>query len=98
MVANRPDSDAFTQQQLLRLTMRKLKLTREQFCTHMCISISMLDRWLLPEDDANASSMPECGKAHLREVLNRQRYRVELDMRDSSGSCQLSVSLNSDSK
>jgi ketosteroid isomerase-like protein len=51
--------------------MRKLKLAREQLCTRLCTSILMLDRWLLPEDDPNAMSMPECGKAYLREVLDR---------------------------
>jgi hypothetical protein len=76
MEADRPNSDALTQQQLLWKAMDELGLTREQLGMRLCVAIRTLDEWLLPVDDPNARVMPETGKTYVRDILERQRKRL----------------------
>jgi transcriptional regulator with XRE-family HTH domain len=62
-----------TQQELLRRAMDELRMTRSEFAERLSVSVRTLDKWLLPDDSVDARTMPEMGKAYVREILEWHR-------------------------
>lgn len=62
-----------TQQELLRLAMAELGMTRAQFAARICVPVRTLDKWLLPPDSRDANPMPAMGISYVRDLLEWNR-------------------------
>ncbi|QRR11821.1 transcriptional regulator (plasmid) [Burkholderia sp. MS455] len=62
-----------TQQELLRLAMAELGMTRAQFAARICVPGRTLDKWLLPSDSHDANPMPAMGISYVRDLLEWHR-------------------------
>lgn len=72
----RKKPSAVTQQELLRIAMDELGMTRAQLAGRLSVAIRTLDKWLLPAESPDYREMPEMGKAYMREILEWNRRSV----------------------
>lgn len=61
------------QQELLRLAMKELNLTREGIAARIHAPLRSLNKWLLPENSADFRPMPDLGKAFVRDIIRWSR-------------------------
>lgn len=61
------------QQELLRLAMKELNLTREGIAARIHAPLRSLNKWLLPENSADFRPMPDLGKAFVRDIIRWNR-------------------------
>lgn len=67
------DLETLAQQDLLRVAMERLGMTRAEFAARLSIAVRTLDKWLLPSDSADARTMPEMGRSYVCEILKWQK-------------------------
>ncbi|AOI94161.1 aspartate carbamoyltransferase catalytic chain [Burkholderia pseudomultivorans] len=61
------------QQELLRLAMKELNLTREGIAARIHAPLRSLNKWLLPANSADFRPMPDLGKAFVRDIIQWNR-------------------------
>lgn len=69
------DIAALPQQELLRVAMDRLCMTRAEFAERLSVAVRTLDKWLLPADSADARTMPDMGRSYVLEILQWQEKR-----------------------
>ncbi len=69
----RKELDSLSQQDLLRLAMKELNLTREGIAARIHAPLRSLNKWLLPENSADFRPMPDLGKAFVRDIIRWNR-------------------------
>ncbi|KVA16942.1 hypothetical protein [Burkholderia ubonensis] len=63
------DLAALPQQELLRVAMNRLGMTRAEFAVRLSIAVRTLDKWLLPDGSHDARTMPGMGRAYVLDIL-----------------------------
>ncbi|HDR8982693.1 transcriptional regulator [Burkholderia vietnamiensis] len=74
-MTTKEDLTALPQQELLRVAMDRLGMTRAEFAARLSIAVRTLDKWLLPSDSPDSRSMPDMGRAYVLEILQWQKLR-----------------------
>ncbi|WP_338639965.1 transcriptional regulator [Burkholderia pyrrocinia] len=69
------DLAALSQQELLRVAMDRLGMTRAEFAARLSIAVRTLDKWLLPADSPDSRTMPDMGRSYVLEILQWQKKR-----------------------
>ncbi|KVD69727.1 aspartate carbamoyltransferase catalytic chain [Burkholderia sp. ABCPW 14] len=69
---------ARSQQELLRVAMDQLGMTRAEFAVRLSVAARTLDKWLLPDDSPDARTMPDMGRSYVLDILQWQKKRKSI--------------------
>ena len=59
------------QQEFLREAMRRLGMTRDQFCKRISVPRKTFDKWLAPDGTSDKRKMPDIAWSYINEILDR---------------------------
>ena len=71
-MATNEELAALPQQDLLRVAMAQLGMTRAEFAARLSVAVRTLDKWLLPADSPDARTLPDMGRSYVLEILQWQ--------------------------
>ncbi|EMD9441997.1 transcriptional regulator [Burkholderia cepacia] len=74
-MTTKEDLAALPQQELLRVAMDRLGMTRAEFAARLSIAVRTLDKWLLPADSPDSRTMSDMGRSYVLEILQWQQMR-----------------------
>ncbi|AOK49754.1 MULTISPECIES: hypothetical protein [Burkholderia] len=74
-MTTKEDLAELPQQELLRVAMDRLGMTRAEFAARLSIAVRTLDKWLLPDGSPDARTMPDMGRSYVLEILQWQKKR-----------------------
>jgi transcriptional regulator with XRE-family HTH domain len=74
MATARKQSD-LSQQDLLRLAMEQLGMTRDEFAARVSVARRTLDKWLLPSESPDFRNMPDMGRSYVQEILEWHKQK-----------------------
>lgn len=69
------DLAGLPQQELLRVAMNRLGMTRAEFAARLSIAVRTLDKWLLPDGSHDARTMSDMGRKYVLDILQWQEER-----------------------
>lgn len=62
-----------TQQDVVRDAMAELGMTLAEFASRLRVSVTTVERWLLPDNSPDALRLPDAARSYINEVLVSHR-------------------------
>jgi DNA-binding transcriptional regulator YiaG len=75
-VATNKRVSCLSQQDLLRLAMEQLNMTRDEFAVRIRVSRRALDKWLLPDESNDFRPLPDMGRGYVEEILTWHKKKA----------------------